>query len=122
MVDPRPLDPWWASILRFQQPESIHQLIGNPVIAFLGLVALVALLWQHKPLLPALYTLHVSQWAMVHNLPQYYYYYFDSFTWLTIALAVAMCGVSWKRFRLDLVVTAGALGSALWPVYAALRY
>jgi dolichyl-phosphate-mannose-protein mannosyltransferase len=122
MIDSRPLDPWWASILRFQQQESIHQLIGNPVIASLGLIALIALLWQRKPLLPALYTLHILQWMMVHNLPQYYYYYFDSFTWLTIALAVAMCGISFKRVQLDLAVTACALGSALWPLYAALRY
>ena len=122
MIDLRPLDPWWASILRFQQQETFRQLIANPVIASLGLIALVVLLWQHKPLLPTLYTLHILQWAIVRYLPQYYYYYLDSFTWLTIALAVALCGISFKRIRLDLVVTACALGSALWPLYAALRY
>jgi len=121
MIDSRPLDPWWASIFRFEQPTSIHQLIGNPVIASLGLIALLALLWKRKPLLPALYGLHILQWALVRHLPQYYYYYFDSFTWLTIALAVSLCGISLRRIRLDVAVTACALGSALWPVYAALR-
>jgi dolichyl-phosphate-mannose-protein mannosyltransferase len=122
MIDSRPLDPWWLSIVKFQQPESIHQLVGNPVIASIGLVALIALVWQRKPLLPALYFLHIFQWAVVRHLPQYYYYYFDSFTWLTIALPVAMCGLCFKRIQLDLGVAACALGSTLWPVYSALRF
>jgi len=62
------------------------------------------------------------QWALAHSLPQYYYYYLDSFTWLTIALAVAMQGISFKRVRLDVVVTTCAIASAIWPVWAALRH
>ena len=122
MIDLRPSDPWWGCIVRFQQQESLMQLMANPVIASLGLIALLALLKQRKPLLPALYSLHMLQWALAHSLPQYYYYYLDSFTWLTIGLAVAMSGVSFKRLQLDLIVTACAVGSALWPLYAALRY
>lgn len=122
MVDLRAHDPWWASMIRFEQPGGLMQLMANPVIASLGLFALVALLWQRKPLLPALYAVHIFQWALAHALPQYYYYYLDAFTWLTIGLAVAMQGVSFKQLRLDLAVTACALGSALWPLWAALRY
>lgn len=122
MVDLRPSDSWWACMFRFEQPVSLMQLMANPVIASLGLIALLALVWQRKPLLPALYCLHMSQWALAHSLPQYYYYYLDSFTWLTIGLAVAMHGVRVKKVRLDLTVTACAIGSALWPLYMAWRY
>jgi hypothetical protein len=121
MIDARASDPWWAWMFRFEQHDSLSQLLANPVIASLGLLALVALLWQRKPLLPALYALHMLQWALAHSLPQYYYYYLDSFTWLTIALAVAMQGISFKRVRLDVVVTTCAIASAIWPVWAALR-
>jgi dolichyl-phosphate-mannose-protein mannosyltransferase len=121
MIDARPSDPWWAWMFRFEQHDSLSQLLANPVIASLGLLALVALLWQRKPLLPALYALHMLQWVLAHSLPQYYYYYLDSFTWLTIALAVAMQGISFKRVRLDVLVTACAAVSELWPLWAVLR-
>jgi 4-amino-4-deoxy-L-arabinose transferase-like glycosyltransferase len=121
MIDARASDPWWAWMFRFEQHDSLSQLLANPVIASLGLLALVALLWQRKPLLPALYALHMLQWALAHSLPQYYYYYLDSFTWLTIALAVAMQGISFKRVPLDVVVTACAVASSLWPLWATLR-
>jgi hypothetical protein len=98
------------------------ELLANPVVAILGLVALIALLWQRKPLLPALYAIHILQWALASALPEYYYYYLDAFTWLTIGLAVAMQGASLMRLRLDTLVTSCAGGSALWPLWAMLRY
>ncbi len=122
MVDLRASDPWWAWMIRFEQKSSLMELLANPVVASLGLLALVALLWRRKPLLPALYSFHMLQWALAHALPQYYYYYLDAFTWLTIGLAVALQGVSFKRVRLDVLVTACAGSSALWPLWAALRY
>ena len=122
MVDVRASDPWWAWMFRFDQPAGLMQLMANPFVASLGLLALLALLWQRKPLLPALYALHMIQWALAHSLPEYYYYYLDAFTWLTIGLAVAMHGVSFKRIQLDVIVTACALGSALWPLWIALRH
>ena len=122
MLDQRASDPWWAWMFRFEQPGSPMQLMANPVIASLGLIALAALLWNRKPLLPALYGVHILQWALASSLPEYYYYYLDAFTWLTIALAVAMQNISYKRISLDVVITASACGSALWPLWAALRY
>ncbi len=122
MIDSRASDPWWEWIFRFEQPGGPMQLMANPVIASLGLVAIILLLWQRKPLLPALYALHILQWALAHSLPQYYYYYLDAFTWLTIGLAIAMYGLSFKRVRLDVAVTAAALVSTLWPFWAAFRY
>ena len=122
MIDVRASDPWWAWMIRFEQPGSLMQLMANPVIASLGLLALIALLWQRKPLLPALYSVHMLQWALAQALPEYYYYYLDSFTWLTIGLAVAMQGIYVKRVRLDVAVTACAGTSALWPIWSALRY
>jgi hypothetical protein len=60
-------------------------------------------------LLPALYIAHLMQWAIGTKPLTFYYYYFEAFTWLTVALAVAMQGVAIRRVRLDVVATACAL-------------
>ena len=109
--DPRLGEAWWSWIFRFQPQPSLSYLVGNPVIGVLGLVAVAALLWQGKPLLPALYIAHVAQWAIGVKPLTFYYYYFEAFTWLTIALAVALQGVAVRRVRLDVVTTACAAAS-----------
>jgi dolichyl-phosphate-mannose-protein mannosyltransferase len=107
--DPRIGQIWWSWIIRFQPQPSLSYLIGNPVIGILGLAAVVLLLWQKRPLLPALYIAHVLQWAIAIKPLTFYYYYFEAFTWLTVALAVAMQGIEVRRVRIDLVATASAL-------------
>ncbi len=107
--DPRLGEMWWSWIFRFHPQPSLFYLVGNPIIAIFGLAASAVLLWQKKFLLPALYIAHVAQWAIGIKPLTFYYYYFEAFTWLTVALAVAMQGVSIKRVRLDVVATASAL-------------
>ncbi|MFZ0684373.1 MAG: glycosyltransferase family 39 protein [Terriglobales bacterium] len=106
--DPRIGEAWWSWIFRFQRQPSLAYLVGNPVIGILGLVALVVLLWKKQPLLPALYAAHLLQWAVGVKPLTFYYYYFEAFTWLTVALAVAMQGVTIRKVRLDVVTTACA--------------
>lgn len=107
--DPRLGEMWWSWIIRFQPQQSLSRLVGNPVVGILGLAAVVVLLWQRKPLLPALYIAHVTQWAIGTKPLTFYYYYFEAFTWLTVASAVAMQGVGIRRVRLDVVATACAV-------------
>jgi dolichyl-phosphate-mannose-protein mannosyltransferase len=107
--DPQLGEAWWSWLFRLQPQPSLLYLVGDPVIEILGLVAVVILLWRRKPLLPALYIAHVLQWAIAIKPLTFYYYYFEAFTWLTVALAVAMQRVTIKRVRLDVVVTACAM-------------
>ena len=99
---------WWSWIIRFQPQPSLSYLIGNPVVGILGLFGVGVLLWQKKALLPALYFAHILQWAIAIKPLTFYYYYFEAFTWLTVASAVAMQGVTIRRVRLDVVATACA--------------
>jgi dolichyl-phosphate-mannose-protein mannosyltransferase len=112
--DPRLGEVWWSWILRFKPQPSLSYLVGNPVIATLGLVAVFVLLWRRKPLLAALYIAHVLQWAIGVKPLTFYYYYFEAFTWLTVALAVAMQGVTIRRVRLDVVATACAAAAFVY--------
>ena len=107
--DPRLGEAWWSWIFRLQPQESLSRLLGNPVIGVLGLAAVGVLLWQRKPLLPALYIAHVMQWAIGVKPLTFYYYYFEAFVWLTVAFAVAMEGVTVRKVRVDVVATACAL-------------
>ena len=106
--DPHLGEAWWSWIFRSQPQESLSRLLGNPVIGILGLAAVGVLLCQRKPLLPALYIAHVAQWAIGVKPLTFYYYYFEAFVWLTVALAVAMQGITVRKVRLDVVATACA--------------
>ncbi len=120
-TDPRPGEPWWTWIFRLDLQEAPMELIANPVIGILGLVAITVLLWRRKPLLPALYIAHILQWAVVSYHWSHYYYYLEAFTWLTVALAVSMQDVKIGRVRLDITVAACALGAVAWPFWMVMR-
>ena len=120
-TDLRPGEPWWTWIFRLDLQEAPMELIANPVIGILGLVAITVLLWRQKPLLPALYIAHILQWAVVSYHWSHYYYYLEAFTWLTVALAVSMQDVKIGRVRLDIIVAACALGAVAWPFWKAMQ-
>jgi dolichyl-phosphate-mannose--protein O-mannosyl transferase len=104
--DPRIGQAWSSWIIRFQPQASLSYVVANPIIAILGLVAMAVLLWRKQLLLPALYIANILPWVIAIRPVTYYYYYFEPFTWLTVALALAMQGVKFGRVRLDVVVTA----------------
>lgn len=114
--DPRPGEPWFTWITSLNLPDAATELTANPVICILGLLAIALLLWRRKPLLPALYVAHVAQWAITSSHWQHYYYYLEAFTWLTLALAVAMQGVTIQRLRADVLVTACAASLMAQPL------
>jgi 4-amino-4-deoxy-L-arabinose transferase-like glycosyltransferase len=107
-ADPRLGQSWWTWIFRFQPQPSLFYLLGNPFVGIFGLAAVAVLIWRKQPLLPALYIAHVLQWAIAIRPLTFYYHYFEAFTWLTVALAVAMQGVVLRRVRIDVVATACA--------------
>jgi len=115
-TDPRPGEPWWTWITSLNLPEAMSELTANPVICVLGLAAIALLLWRRKPLLPALYVAHIAQWAITSSHWQHYYYYLEAFTWLTLALAVAMQGVTIRGVRADVLVTACAASLMAQPL------
>jgi hypothetical protein len=121
VTDPRAGEPWFTWPIMFDQQQSLTELIANPMVAAFGLVALTVLLWDRKPLLPALYVAHVMQSAIVSNHWQHYYYYLEAFTWMTVALAGAMRNITIRRLKIDVAVLTCALGSAAYPVWGALR-
>jgi 4-amino-4-deoxy-L-arabinose transferase-like glycosyltransferase len=119
-MDMRPGEPWWAWLTTFNLPEALMELTANPVIGVLGLAAIAVLVWHRKPLLPALFIGHIMQWAITSGHWQHYYYYLEAFTWLTLALAVAMQGVTVRRIRADVLVTACAASLMVMPLWRAL--
>ena len=102
---PRVGQMWWTWLFRTDPQPSLFYLLGNPVIAVTGLIAVGVLLWRRQPLLPALYLAHLAQWAIGIKPITFYYYYFEAFMWLTVALAVAMQNVTVLRARIDIAVT-----------------
>jgi hypothetical protein len=120
-TDPRPGEPWWTWMFKIDLQQAPMELIANPVICILGLVAIAYLLWRRKTLLPALYIAHILQWAIVPNHWAHYYYYLEAFTWMTLSLAVAMQAVKIRGVRLDTVVAACAFGAVAWPFWMAIR-
>jgi dolichyl-phosphate-mannose-protein mannosyltransferase len=116
-ADPRLGEPWWTWILRLEPKPSLAYLVANPVIGWLGLLAVAALLWQrfvqHQKgrsyILSLLYLGHLGQWVVGVRPQTFYYYYFEAFTILAPTLAIAMKRLEWHKLRADVVVTACAL-------------
>jgi hypothetical protein len=107
-------DPWWKWLFLTEQVRSLAPLVANPLIAGLGLVAIIALIWypsRKSFTLPvALYLMHILPWTVGVKSMTFYSYYFEAFTFLTIVLAMALPKISSPTVRLDLIATAAALG------------
>ena len=116
-TDLRAGEPWWTWPTTLSIPEAPMEMLANPVIAILGLAALALLLWHHKPLLPVLFLGHMAQWAVTSSHWQHYSYYLEPFTWLTLALAVALKDMTIRRMRADVLVLASAASLIVLPLY-----
>lgn len=118
-TDLRAGEPWWTWPTTLRIPEAPMEMLANPVIAVLGLVALVLLFWHRKPLLPVLFIGHMAQWAAASTSGhwQHYSYYLEPFTWLTLALAVALQGMMIRRMRADVLVLASAASLVVLPLW-----
>jgi len=107
-------EPWWTWLLRTQQTRSFSPFLANPIIAALGLVALAVICARpakRRFALPALlYIAHLLPWVLGIRPVTYYYYYFEAYTFLGIALAVVVANAALHKVRLDVIVTTAALG------------
>jgi len=129
-ADPRLGERWWSWFLRLEPQRSLSYLVGNPIVGWLGLLAVVVLLARRfagkekskSYILTLLYLGHVGQWAIGIRQLTFYYHYLEAFVALGPALAIAMQGLEWRRVRADVVVTTCALMFfAYWyPTWASL--
>jgi dolichyl-phosphate-mannose--protein O-mannosyl transferase len=107
-------EPWWTWLLRTEQARSFSPFMANPIVGALGLVALVlicAIPVKRRFALPVLlYIAHMLPWVLGIRPVTYYYYYFEAYTFLPIALAVVVANVTLRKIRLDVIVTTAALG------------
>jgi dolichyl-phosphate-mannose--protein O-mannosyl transferase len=81
-------------------------LLGNPVIMWGGLVAVLACLWAWARdrnvalgAIAGLWIASVAMWAVVPKSLGFYYYYYLSSIWLPIAIAAAFAHFSPPRLR-----------------------
>jgi hypothetical protein len=106
-------DAWWKWLFLTQQVRSLAPLVANPLIAILGLVSIVALIWYPSrkifTLPVALYLVHILPWAVGIKSMTFYAYYFEAYIFLTIVLAMALTKISSPTARLDLITTVTAL-------------
>ena len=104
-------------------------LIANPAIAWGGLIAVAYCLWQgwrarSRRLLAAggLWLASLAMWAAIPKSLGFYYYYYPSTIWLTVALAVALDRADpggakrWDEWYLTISL---ALFAYFWPVLSA---
>ena len=106
------VEPWWTWIFRLEPKQSLADLVANPVVGWLGLLAVVYLLVRRtgkQYIVPLLYLAHLGMWTIGVRPITFYYYYFEAFSFLPLALAIGMQGFEWHKVRADFVVTAASL-------------
>jgi len=88
---------WYAWPLNLKPQRALSYLVGNPVVAWGGLVALAICLsrfWKKAELAEGLVLLlfasNFFQWAVTPEHRLFYYYYYPSFMILGVAMAVCL--------------------------------
>jgi len=89
--------PWYAWPLHLSPQRGFSYLLGNPVVAWGGLAALVFCLWRFcktaslpEGFVLLLYAANLFQWAVTPEKGLLYYYYFPAIMVLGIAIVVAL--------------------------------
>ena len=118
-INPFLISPWWSWPLNLNPQRSLSYLVGNPVVAWTGLLALAFCLrrfWKALALPEALVLLlfaaNFLQWAVTPQRGLYYYYYYPCVMILGVAIAVAMRSLPARVFGIRmslLVLTAAAV-------------
>ena len=106
-----PGDNWWTWLMPLSPPRSALY-VANPIIGACGLFALAAILLGKRrfALVGWLYLANMLPWMIAVKPITYYYYYFEAYVFLAVALAVVTARVMVYRARLDFVVAAAAVG------------
>ena len=109
VTNPFLISPWYSWPLNLKPQRSLSYLVGNPVVTWAGLLALVLCLrrfWKElalpEALILLLFAANFLQWAVTPQSGLYYYYYYPCVMVLGMAIAVALRSLPARVFRVRL--------------------
>lgn len=100
---------WYTWLMRMQPERAMDYLTANAAITIVGIAALVVCMYRKEWLMGSLFLGSLLQWAIIGRTFSYYYYYAMAFTFMTLAIPVALRNNP-KVFgvRLSVLVAVGA--------------
>jgi dolichyl-phosphate-mannose-protein mannosyltransferase len=114
---------WYTWPLQSSPQRALSYLLGNPVLMWGGLAALLyclRLFWKSlavaEGLVVLLYTANLLQWAVTPAPGTFYYYYYPAAMILGVAIALALRGLPRSFFgvRVSLIVLVAAAVVFMW--------
>jgi dolichyl-phosphate-mannose--protein O-mannosyl transferase len=114
---------WYKWPLNATPQRGLSYLLGNPVVAWGGVVALIFCLWRFcktvalpEGLVLLLFSANFFQWALTPKKGLLYYYYYPAMLMLGVAIAIALRSLPQSIFgvRVSLVVLLAAAIVFLW--------
>jgi dolichyl-phosphate-mannose-protein mannosyltransferase len=114
---------WYTWPLNRSPQRALSYLLGNPVVMWSGLAALLHCVWRFwkffavaEGLVVLLYAANLLQWAVTPAPGTFYYYYYPAAMILGVALALALRGLPPNVFgvRLSFVVLVAAAVVFMW--------
>jgi dolichyl-phosphate-mannose-protein mannosyltransferase len=115
--------PWFSWPFTLHPQRALSYLLGNPVIMWGGLLALLSCLWRFwkslafsEGLVVSLYAVNLLQWAVTPAKSTFYYYYYPAAMFLGVAIALAVHNPTRRMFgaRVSLLVLLAAGAVFLW--------
>jgi dolichyl-phosphate-mannose--protein O-mannosyl transferase len=115
--------PWYTWPLNTSPERALSYLVGNPVVTWGGLAALILCLWRFcktvalpEGLLLLLFAANFLQWAATPEKGLFYYYYYPSVMILGVAIALAVRTLPPTIFgvRVSVIVLLAAVVVFLW--------
>jgi dolichyl-phosphate-mannose-protein mannosyltransferase len=119
------ISAWYTWPFKTVPQRGLSDLLGNPVVMWGGLVALIYCVWRLKKsfdlpeaLAALLYMANLLQWAVTPMNGVAYYYYYPAAMILCVALAVSLRSAPERVFgvRISLVLLSGAGAVFLWYI------
>jgi dolichyl-phosphate-mannose-protein mannosyltransferase len=114
---------WYTWPLNRSPQRALSYLLGNPVVMWSGLAALLPCVWRFwkslavaEGLVVLLYAANLLQWAVTPAPGTFYYYYYPAAMILGVAIALALRGLPRDVFgvRLSFVVLVAAAVVFIW--------
>jgi dolichyl-phosphate-mannose--protein O-mannosyl transferase len=114
---------WYAWPLNTSPQRALSYLLGNPVVMWSGLAALLYCLqrfWKSlavaEGLVVLLYTANLLQWAVTPAKGTFYYYYYPAAMFVGVAIAVALRSLPPRVFgvRVSLLLLVAAMVVFMW--------
>ena len=111
-------NPWYHWPIQSTPQRALSYLVGNLVVMWIGLLALIACLLRmvRRLALPELtivllYAANLLQWVVIPRKHTYYYYYFPAAMLLSVTIAIALARLQHKRvfgIRVSLLLVSAA--------------